>query len=303
MNPLVIKLTGTIDSSNFDEWKRDLIAQIQSVNRALVSDADFATAAQQVKAFKVAESVLKQAKQSAIDQADEIQRLFSAIDEVSGESRQARLALEHQIKARKLEIRNELIQAGIDNVRGFVDQQLAEFRGIDTSRFVDRSRFESVSKGKAGIRGLQAAIDGLCAVIRAEVSDKAFMLGINKEKLAVLPDSYEVLFQDAATLIDRDENELELEIEKRIARYNEQRLSQEAKQKTAELERIEALELNPEKERPEDVGAAEHKEKFHIVIELLASREEAIEVAKSVKERYGEAPLVGDIRLVRNREP
>jgi hypothetical protein len=54
-------LTGTIDSSNFDEWKTDLITQIQSINRDLVTDDDFVTATKQVKAFKTAEDTLKRA--------------------------------------------------------------------------------------------------------------------------------------------------------------------------------------------------------------------------------------------------
>ena len=109
MNQLFIKLTGTVNSSNFDEWKMELIAQIQAVNIELVTDNDFVIASEQVKSFKSAEKSLKEAKQSAIDQAVEIQQLFSAIDEISEEARQARLSLERQIKARKIEIKQNYI--------------------------------------------------------------------------------------------------------------------------------------------------------------------------------------------------
>ena len=98
VNQLVITLTGTVNFSNFDEWKNDLIAQIQSTNMELVTDEDFGDASDQVKALKLAEKTLKQAKQSAIDQAEEIQKLFSAIDEITEEARQARLSLERQIR-------------------------------------------------------------------------------------------------------------------------------------------------------------------------------------------------------------
>ena len=100
MKQLFIKLTGTVNSSNFDVWKKELITQIQAVNIELVTDNDFITASKQVKSFKSAEKSLKQAKQSAINQAEEIQQLFSSIDEVTEEARQARLSLECQIKAR-----------------------------------------------------------------------------------------------------------------------------------------------------------------------------------------------------------
>ncbi len=80
MKPLVIKLSGSIDTSNFNEWQQELIIQIHSVNKELVTEDDFAIASHQVKQFKSAENLLKQAKQSAIEQADDIQKLFAAID-------------------------------------------------------------------------------------------------------------------------------------------------------------------------------------------------------------------------------
>lgn len=88
------KLTGTVNTSNFDEWKSDLIVQIQSTHIELVTDDDFVEATNQVKSFKAAEKFLKQAKQSAINQAEEIQQLFSAIDDITEEARQARLSLD-----------------------------------------------------------------------------------------------------------------------------------------------------------------------------------------------------------------
>ena len=120
MKQLFIKLTGTVNSSNFDVWKKELITQIQSVNVELVTDNDFVTASKQVKSFKSAEKSLKQAKQSAISQAEEIQQLFTAIDEITEEARQARLSLERQIKARKLEIKQQYIQSGIDEIQSFI---------------------------------------------------------------------------------------------------------------------------------------------------------------------------------------
>jgi len=55
MNQLIIKLTGTVNSSNFDEWKKDLISQIQATNIELSTDDDFVKAVNQVKSFKSAE--------------------------------------------------------------------------------------------------------------------------------------------------------------------------------------------------------------------------------------------------------
>ncbi len=92
MKQLSIILTEKINSSNFDEWKTDLISQIQA-NIELITDNDFIEAKKKMKSFEFAEKSQKEAKQSAIDQVEEIQSLFSAIDETSEEARQARLSL------------------------------------------------------------------------------------------------------------------------------------------------------------------------------------------------------------------
>ncbi len=107
MSNLVIKLSGEIQNSNFDEWKNELIQQIRAVNNELKTDSEFALATKSVKQFKAAEKALKEAKQSALEQAADINQLFDAIDAVAEETRQVRLSLERQIKSRKQEIKEE----------------------------------------------------------------------------------------------------------------------------------------------------------------------------------------------------
>ena len=108
MNNLVIKLSGEIRSSNFHEWKNELIGQIQSTNLELTTDADFAAAELNVKTFRIAENTLKNAKESAIHQAYDIQELFNAIDQVTEQARQVRLTLVRQIKKRKSDVKLKL---------------------------------------------------------------------------------------------------------------------------------------------------------------------------------------------------
>jgi len=124
MTDLIIQLKGEVQSSNFEEWKNELIARLRGVNTELARDEDFVTAADQVKALKNAESTLKEAKQSAIAQAADIQRLFGSIDVVVEETRQVRLALERQIKARKQEIKEQMIERAINTVHAAIVAEL-----------------------------------------------------------------------------------------------------------------------------------------------------------------------------------
>lgn len=294
MDQLVIKLTGEIQSSNFDEWKTDLIVKIQSVNRMLTTDDDFVEAIEHVKSFKEAEKFLKEAKQSALEQAADIQSLFAAIDEVSEEARQARLSLDRQIKARKIEIKERLIQSGIEVIRSIIEQQGDDFQQMDHTNFLDRSRFDSATKGKASIKGLQSAIDDLCSRIKEEISQRAQDVRHNKIAIDSLDDKYKMLFQDRTSLLPLTKQELELTIENRIAKYKEDHATIKAKKVINILEKIDHIELNPEKE--------DTLEEFKIIIEVFSSKNMAMEIARSIREKYGENESIKDVRLVRNHD-
>jgi hypothetical protein len=288
MDQLIIKLTGKIQSSNFDEWKNDLIAQIQSTNTELTTDDDFGAATRHVKLFKAAEKSLKEAKQSAIDQAADIQRLFTAIDDISEEARQARLSLERQIKARKLEIKKGILESGIDLVRAFIDMQSADFQMIEHFRYLDRNRFESVVRGKAGIKGMQFAIDGLCDTIKMEISQKAAEVTNNGVAIDTLPSQYQLLFPDRHSLIALTQQALNLTIDKRIALFNEENTKRKAEKVINELKKLEEVDLNPDiRLHPESVNLVE-KEKYRLVIDILSSKETAIEIARSIRQAYGD---------------
>jgi len=274
MKQLFIKLTGTVNASNFDGWKKELIEQIQSVNVELVTDKDFVTASEQVKSFKSAEKSLKQAKQSAIDQAEEIQQLFTAIDEITEEARQARLSLERQIKARKLEIKQQYIQSGIDEIQSFIDEQVVEFNKCDLSPFFFFFLFESAVSGKAGISGLETGIDGICTLIKIEISEKAVTIYNNKVKLDALAEAYKLLFQDWELLICLPEDELASEIDKRTTRYNDEMARREAEESAGELQNSETVteaETTAAKENETLQDKSQQKEKYRILIDLLST--------------------------------
>ncbi len=317
MNQLFIKLTGTVNSSNFDVWKKELIAQIQSVNVELVTDNDFVIASKQARSFKSAEKSLKEAKQSAISQAEEIQQLFTAIDEITEEARQARLSLERQIKARKLEIKQQYIQSGIDEIQSFIDEQVVEFNKCDLSPFLNRSRFESAVSGKAGISGLEIGIEQICTLIKIEISEKSVKIYNNKVKLDALPEAYKILFQDWELLICLPEDELESEIDKRTTRYNDEMARREAEESARELENIETVteadtitpELNQKNNREhtseENVTVedeSQQKNKYRILIDLLSTLDKARKVAGAIKSEYGHDPSIHEIKLIHHRD-
>ncbi len=299
MNQLVIKLKGEIQSSNFYEWKNDLINQIQSINAELSTDDDFVIAIRQVKLFKTAEKLLKDAKQSAINQAADIQKLFTAIDEISEKARQARLTLDRQIKARKLEIKEACIQSGVEIVRSFINLKNDDFQKMDHTVYLDHSRFELAVKGKAGIKGIKTEINMLCDRIKAEISQKAEEVANNRAKLDALPDKYKLLFQDINSLLTLTKQELNLTIEKRIALFNEENARIKAEKAINDLKKIENFVLNPDTVLNSENLDIPKNEKYRIIIDILSSKDIAIETARSIRQGYENNASILDIRLTR----
>ena len=194
MSELIIKLTGEVTDTNFDEWKNDLLARLKKVNTELATDDDFANAEADVKTIKAGEKSLKDAKTSALEQASEIQKLFAAIDEVSAEARDARLALEKQIKKRKAEIKDEIVESGVEAVNDYLQQQSTALQSIRHS-WTDESAFEEAIKGKRTTTSMQKAVAQLQVKIKGEIADREEQITSNTKKLEKIDEEYSAVFQ------------------------------------------------------------------------------------------------------------
>jgi len=298
MNQLTIKLTGEIEASNFDEWKNELVYIIKQSVTNLVSDDDFVRAQKRAVLLKDAERALKRAKQSAIEQTGEIHRLFSAIDLIAEEARQARLSLERQINRRKLEIKSQIVESGLEKVRRFIDAQPEDFHHIDIAPYVDRGRFESAIRGRSGTSGVQFAIDQLCSQIVGEVAQKTAEVTRNRARIEALPDLHRLLFQDWRTLIGHPEQVLDAEVRSRILRYESEvakdrsaRIHSAPGGSTVEGDAAEAVMMLQTGNEPTEV--------FRIDIELLSTQGEAVAVARAVRETCKDMRSITRIKLVK----
>ena len=196
---LAISIKGEIVSSNFPAFKEALREQIQALDVTLATDADFITAEDNSKALKAAEVALKEAKAEALEQAAEVQALFSAIDEISEEARQARLSLERQIKARKVELRNALIADGL--------------KAISYSKpDVFKCEIEDAAKGKKTIDSIRKAIADLVASTNAR-------LDIANDTICAFEEEHgNTMTPDWPTLLLKPQDLLELELASRLER-------------------------------------------------------------------------------------
>ncbi len=141
MTELTITLTGEVRESNFEEWKNGLAERIQAVDTTLSEDDDFTSAADSIRQFRDAELTLKNAKQAALQQAADINRLFDAVDAVTEETRQARLTLERKVRVRRQEIKQEAMQAHFDTNAATLDA----LSPAEQALFQDRASLLSLS--------------------------------------------------------------------------------------------------------------------------------------------------------------
>ncbi|GEM_PF-1516842 len=296
MDQLTIELKGEILSSNFDSWKNSLVDRIQSLNTVLNTDDDFVEAISQVKVIRAAEKYLKEAKNSALNQSLDIQRLFTAIDQISEVARQARLSLERQINIRKRELRADCIKSGIDVIRSFIEEQNNDFQVLDHGPFLNPNRFESAAKGKGGTRGVRAAIETLCTAIKNEILLKATESKINGLTIDSVDRKYRLLFQDRNTLISLSKQELELVIEKRIALFDEESA------RIALEETFTTPEPVDNYDRVSDLTAKTEpleKQRFRMLIEIFSTEEEAIDLARKIRNSLDDMDSILSVKLSR----
>lgn len=297
MNELTITLTGEITSSNFDEWKQDLIQQIQSVNTSLTSDADFASAVKHVKQFKAAEKSLKEAKQSALEQAADIQKLFAAIDEVSEEARQARLTLDRQIKVRKEEIKEAVIVRGIETVQSLIDAQSDDFRLIDHGSLLDRIQFEEAMKRRSSIGTMEKAADELCASIEQAITQKAAEVANNATAIDSLAAGFHPAFQDRNMLLALPSEELNGVIDQRLESFKADHDDTSADKSGSTAAQADNDELNLDFSMQGDSAAAATMENFNLTMKMRTSNATAQAITDAVKQQYAENAAVLEILL------
>ncbi len=247
---LRIEVTGMVTNSNLDAFKAHALDVIGAINRDLVTDQDFADAEQAVKWCGDVEDRLKAAKQHALSQTESIDRLFSAIDDITAEARSTRLELDKLVKAmkeqRRLEIKMGAESAFAAHV-GAINKRLGKVQLPPI-----RADFAGVMKGKRTIATLQDAADTELARVKIEANATAEAIETNLASLRELAKDHAFLFSDAQQLVLKDNEALEAIIKGRINEHEAEEKAKAEARAEAERERI----RNEERERLEKEAKA-----------------------------------------------
>lgn len=287
MENLEIQISGKIQNSNFPIWKDSLLKQINSINMELITDNDFAVATEDSKLLKIAEKSIQKAKIKAIEQTEEIQILFNALDEISEQARQARLTLDRQIRVKKQEIKDELITTSITKVQDYIDSKSQIYSQLDNSKHLQRHQYELAIKGKSSIVGIRKSLMSLVQNLKNTIDEDSKQVLRNYEIIETIPSNDRLLFQDISYLITLPEKELRLTIENRIVKLSEQKAKINAANAEKELHDIDN-EVLLEK-------INEDKNRYIISIELLSTRQNAISKAREIKSLFDNSDYLVDL--------
>ena len=225
---LLIQVTGAVTASNLPEFKAHALEVFKGINRTLTTDQDFATAESTVKWCADVESRLAAAKEHALSQTATIDELFKTIDDISAEARRTRLELDKLVKARKEEIRGEIVAGGITALR----EHIAQLNAAMPADYMPQvpADFAGAIKGKRTVESLRGAVNDELARAKIEASNIATRIHANVKML----EASGLVVHDAATLVLKAPDDLAAIIATRVAA--------EQQRQEAERERIRAEE-------------------------------------------------------------
>lgn len=225
---LRIEVVGNVTATNLPDFKRVALARIRGINRELTEDQHFADAEQTVKWLADVESRLEGAKRHALSQTASIDELFRTIDDITAESKKARLELDKLVKAKKEQIRDSIINEAMVRLKGFMNQVNAEFPKTPICRVMPD--FAGAIKGKRSIDSMRAAVHQVETDEKLATNDQASKVRANLQTLVVA--GYAELFPDLHSLVMKSAEDLQATITARIAQAKEaeekKRLADEA---------------------------------------------------------------------------
>lgn len=232
---LRIEVTGMVTASNLAEFKETALTAIRSVNRTLETDQDFADAEQSVKWCEEVESRLKAAKEHALSQTTSIDQLFKAIDDISAEARKVRLELDKLVKARKDELRGQIVS---DAQRKLTQHIAALHQRIGLhSGLVMPADFAGVIKGKRSLASIQDAVDTELARAKIAANELADRMEANVKSLKGEAHDWGFLFPDLANVAGKSSEDFANLLAARIQAHQQAEDARRAREARAEEER------------------------------------------------------------------
>lgn len=230
---LSIQVNGSISLiSNLDRFGVELNAFVGNLDMSPSDDQGFVDAESAIKTLQTAQNALESAEASALAQTASIDDMRRAVALYVDIARKARLALQAMVKERKESIRVGIIteyrEAFVLHVASLNKRIGKPYVNLTAPDFV------GAMKGLKTITSLRNAVATLLANAKIEANALADKIEINLNSLRDMASGHAFLFSDAASLVNKSNDDLVATIKARIGDHE----AAEAKRIEAERARI-----------------------------------------------------------------
>lgn len=220
-------------TSNISEYKAAAVELVEKSKEPLTDDQSFADAEERNKRFKKAESSLDLVIDSVYAQIVDVDDFIKEIREVKALLRQVRLNSEKQVKARKEEIKRELIMAA----NALLSEHATELeKNLSGFRLSTSADFSGAIKGKKTLRSMQDSIDQELANAKIKLNEMAKVVSGNLGYLegVVSAEIISIVFPDLDRFLSNDAMAFAAIVDTRMREY-EERQQEQAKESEEEL--------------------------------------------------------------------
>lgn len=232
-----VRMDGAIAViSNLELFGAKLREFVSKIDRNPSTDQAFANAEAAVKTLERAQAALEQAEAAALAQIDPVETMRRTVADYTELARSTRLMLEKVIKARKEQLRGEIVASGVSGLRDHIAALNARL-GKPYMPTVPAD-FAGVIKGKRSIDSLSDAVDSELARAKIAASEIADRIEANLKHLRETAGAHTFLFADAASIVLKAPDDLQALVANRIGEHER---AEEARREK-ERERIRAEE-------------------------------------------------------------
>ena len=224
-----MRVEGKLVACNIEQYKPAALAYIAAISTNLATDQDFSDADADAKFCRDSADKLELAIEQAMGQMGDINRALNTVREIAAAFDAKGLSLEKLVKARKEEIRGEIVAGGIAALR----EHIAQLNAAMPADYMPQvpADFAGAIKGKRTVDSLRGAVNDELARCKIAANEVADRIQVNLNTLRELASAHAFLFADTATIVLKQPEDLTMLVKARIAEY------QAAEQARLEAER------------------------------------------------------------------
>lgn len=259
---ITYQMNGLSLTSNLEKFRAQAEELIEQSKLPMATDQDFADRDALCKMFKTAEDKIKVIQEQALGEIEDVAAFSKELGHISELIRQARLSGEKQVKARKEEIKLEILNEAKEKIQNHILATNNTLEGVSLPSFgID---IAGAMKGKKTVQSLQEAANDEVAKAKIEINAMADEIRLNLKSLEEHASEYKFLFADLQQIVTRDNTSFVSEVKVRVMEHKEAEAKRIAAEKEREAqqeqERIERENMNKELSEAQEQQAQEASE-------------------------------------------